>query len=458
MYCGVIDLGNDKLWDNFLDIIYKKTNPVSFNTWFNNISLLNIIDNKLTIKVPMDIHKKILSNNYYSLIEDAFMSLTGINYDINFVLEDEIKEDTFKDLTVIDKKEEEKWESNLIDSYTFDNFVVGDTNRFAKTAAMAVTEQPGKIYNPLFIYGKSGLGKTHLMHAIGNQITKTSNLKVLYTTSDMFMNDFTGIAKVNDDGNSLEYASTFKDKYRNVDVLIIDDIQYLVGAEKTQQEFFHTFNSLHQANKQIIISSDRSPDDLKKLEERLRSRFTWGLPVDIYPPDFDLRCRILKNKIKNLDIAILIEDDVIEYIANSCDNDVRYLEGAITRLCAYAAMTIPQKIDMEFANEALKDYITKNIYSNGDIPSIQSAVCDFYGITVDEIKSKKRSNKIAYPRQVAMYLSRMLTDESFPRIGLEFGGRDHSTVIHACDKIEDDLKTSNELKEAINKIKNKINC
>ena len=301
-YCGVIDLGNEKLWDSFLDIIYKKTNPVSFNTWFNNISLLNITNNKISIKVPMDIHKKILSNNYYSLIEDTFMSLTGINYDIEFILEDEIKNENVDNLTVIDNKEEEKWESNLIESYTFDNFIVGDTNRFAKTAAIAVTEQPGKIYNPLFIYGKSGLGKTHLMHAIGNQIMKTSNKKVLYTTSDMFMNDFTGIAK-SDDKNNLEYAYMFKEKYRNVDVLIIDDIQYLVGADKTQQEFFNTFNALHQANKQIIISSDRSPDDLKKLEERLRSRFTWGLPVDIYPPDFDLRCRILKNKIKRFNCS-----------------------------------------------------------------------------------------------------------------------------------------------------------
>ncbi len=450
-------MNTDKLWDQFLDIIYKKTNPVSFNTWFNNISLKSINDNKIVIVVPMDIHKKVLGDNYYSLIEEAFMSLTGITYDIEFILEHDLK-DEITDIANLNKNKEERWESNLIPSYTFDNFVVGDTNRFAKTAAIAVTEQPGKIYNPLFIYGKSGLGKTHLMHAIGNQIMQTTNKKVLYTTSDMFMNDFTGIAKTTNEENNLEYANKFKDKYRNVDVLIIDDIQYLVGAEKTQQEFFHTFNALHQANKQIIISSDRSPDDLKKLEERLRSRFTWGLPVDIYPPDFDLRCRILKNKIKNLDIANLIDEDVIEYIANACDNDVRYLEGAITRLCAYAAMTVPQRINMEFANEALKDYITKNIYRSGDIPSIQNAVCEYYKISVEEMKSKKRSNKIAYPRQVAMYLSRTMTDESFPRIGLEFGGRDHSTVIHACDKIEKDLKTSMGLKEAIKEIKNKINC
>ncbi len=453
----MIVLDTDTLWDNFLNIICKKTNPVSFNTWFNNLTLLNITDNKITIKVPYAMHKKVLSDNYYSLIEDTFMSLTGINYDINFMLEDEINEETIEEEIIkINEEEKKTWESNLIPEYTFDNFIVGDTNRFAKTAAVAVSEQPGKIYNPLFIYGKSGLGKTHLMHAIGNQIMKTSNKKVLYTTSDMFMNDFTGIAKSND--NNLEYASLFKEKYRNVDVLIIDDIQYLVGAEKTQQEFFHTFNALHQANKQIIISSDRSPDDLKKLEERLRSRFTWGLPVDIYPPDFDLRCRILKNKIKNLDIASMIEEEVIEYIANACDNDVRYLEGAITRLCAYAAMTVPKQINMEFATEALKDYITKNIYNNGDIPSIQKAVCDYYEITIDELKSKKRSFKIAYPRQIAMYLSRNLTDESLARIGLEFGGRDHATVMHACDKIEQDLIKDNNLKESLKNIKNKITC
>lgn len=453
----MIRLNEEILWDDFLNIIIKKTNPVSFNTWFNNITLLNIKDNKITIKVPYAMHKKVLSDNYYSLIEDTFMNLTGINYDIDFILEDEI-EDTNRNIVEVEEKEETRWESNLIENYTFDNFVVGDTNRFAKTAAVAVTEQPGKIYNPLFIYGKSGLGKTHLMHAIGNEIMKKTNKKVLYTTSDMFMNDFTGLAKTNDNTNNLDYAQSFKEKYRNVDVLIIDDIQYLVGAEKTQQEFFHTFNYLHQNNKQIIISSDRSPDDLKKLEERLRSRFTWGLPVDIYPPDFDLRCRILKNKIKNLDIASLIEDDVIEYIANSCDNDVRYLEGAITRLCAYAAMIVPKQINMEFATEALKDYINKNIYDNGDIPSIQKAVSDYFQITIDELKSKKRGKKIAYPRMIAMYLSRMLTDESFPKIGLEFGGRDHSTVIHACDKIEEDLKEDSELKNIIKNIKNNITC
>jgi len=279
---------------------------------------------------------------------------------------------------------------------------------------------------------------------------------VLYTTSDMFMNDYTGIANLEKGQSAIDYANNFKNKYRNVDVLIIDDIQYLVGAEKTQQEFFHTFNALHQANKQIIISSDRSPDDLKILEERLRSRFMWGLPVDIYPPDFDLRCRIIKQKIKNTSIADKLDENVIEFIANSCQNDVRFLEGALNRLMAYTAIIVPDIIDLEFANEALKDFINKNIYSENSIQNIQKVVADFYNITIDDLKGKKRSVNIAYPRQIGMYLSRMLTDETFPRIGLEFGGRDHSTVIHACDKIENDLKNNKKLELEINEIKNKI--
>ncbi len=239
--------------------------------------------------------------------------------------------------------------------------------------------------------------------------------------------------------------------------MIIDDIQYLVGAEKTQEEFFHTFNELHSNNKQIIISSDRSPEDLKLLEERLRSRFTWGLPVDIYPPDFDLRCRILRDKInRGTTIGDKITDEAIEFIANNCDTDVRRLEGAINRLVAYTAMIVPDKIDLEFANEALKDIITKNPYVSNDIASIQKAVADYYKITVDVLKGKKRSANIVYPRMVAMYLCRMLTDQSFPRIGLEFGGRDHSTVIHAVNTIEDDLKENGQLKEIINEIKSKL--
>ena len=443
-----------EFWDSFMKKIAEKTHPVSFNTWFKNINLIDMESTKIKIQVPMIMHKKILGDTYYTLIEDTVFSLTGINYDIEFILEEE-KEETLE--LIKDNKTDNFFETNLNPLYTFDNFIVGDTNRFAKTSALAVAQQPGKIYNPLFIYGKSGLGKTHLMHAIGNDIVANSNLKVLYTTSNQFMNEFVCIAGTKTGKNTVDYANYFKEKYRNVDVLIIDDIQYLVGAEKTQQEFHETFDILHRNNKQIIISSDKSPNDLKKLEERLRSRFTWGLSVDIFPPDYDLRCNILKNKINSTAIANRVDSDVIEYIANSCENDVRHLEGAINRLLSYAAMTVPKQIDLTFASEALKDYVENNTFNtNKSILDIQKAVAEFYEITVDNLKSKKRSKNINYPRQIGMYLSRMLTQESFPRIGLEFGGRSHSTVIHSCDIIAKDLKNNKQLKELLDNIKTKI--
>ncbi len=449
----------DDIWKNFLQLISNETNPVSYSTWFTNIKLLSSNNEKIVIEVPMEIHKKMLGDNYYDLIERTFTSLTGKVFDIEFVLEGEQVEEILPDILDSDtekKDPKEEFYSNLSPNMTFDNFVVGDTNRFAKTAALAVAEAPGKVYNPLFIYGKSGLGKTHLMHAIGNYIVENSNLKVLYTPSEEFRDDFTGIANTNDYENSFDYANNFKNKYRNVDVLIIDDIQLLVGADKTQTEFFNTFNDLHRRNKQIIISSDRSPEDLKLLQERLRSRFTMGLPVDIFPPDFELRCLILKDKLKNFSFAEKVTEDAIEYIASNCDGDVRALEGTLNRLAAMVAMNVPSKITLEVAIDYLKDYVNKNPYINNQISSVQKAVADYYNITVEVLKSKKRSANIAYPRQIAMYLCRMLTDESFPRIGLEFGNRDHTTVIYACDKIENDLKENSQLKEILNEIKEKI--
>ena len=463
---------NEELLNLVLDEIKPEVNSASFYAWFNDLSILKIDDNKVYIRVPMEIHKKILSTNYFNLIDDAFYKVTNHNYEFEFILKDEINEqveDKINDNSLFYKENQFKvnknesiededdidFENNLIPSLNFNNFVVGDSNRLAKTAGMIVAEQPGKVHNPLFIYGKSGLGKTHLMHAIGNYIVEHSKKKVLYTTSEMFKDDYIRI--VNGEGkNNVKDASNFKKKYRDIDVLIIDDIQYLVGAEKTQQEFFHTFNALHQANKQIIISSDRSPDDLKLLEERLRSRFMWGLPVDIYPPDYELRCKIIKSKIKNMAFSTMIDDNVIEYIANSCQNDVRFLEGALNRLMTYTAMIVPPKIDLNFAIEALGDYVNHNIYNNNSIEGIQKAVADYYKITVEDLKGKKRSSKIAIPRMIGMYLSRNLTDEKFDRIGLEFGGRDHSTVIHACDKIESDISKNERLKNEVKDIENML--
>ena len=455
---GVIILKSEELWDKFLVAMQEKMNPISFNTWFKPLKLqeLNTKDNKIIIQVPMGVHKTTLETSWHQVIEETLQELTGNTFELVYVLEDLQTDKEKSDDKVRSKKiNEEVFVTNLKKEFTVDNFVTGDTNKFAKTAAIAVAEAPGKIYNPLFMYGKSGVGKTHLMHAIGNYITEHSNLKVLYTTSDSFKDDYTSIAGGTND-NSFERAEYFKNKYRDVDVLLIDDIQFLVGAEKTQQGFFHTFNELHDKNKQIIITSDRSPEDLKLLEERLRSRFTWGLPVDIYPPDYELRCRIIRNKIRYLNLSTMMNDDVINYIANSCDTDVREIEGAINRLQAYTAVYAPSNITLEFAMEAWGDYVNNNIYSISNITVVQKAVADYYGITVEALKGKKKSKNIAYPRMLGMYMARIMTNESFPRIGLEFGGRDHSTVIHACDKIEEDLKDNKQLQEIINEIKTKI--
>ncbi len=453
-------LNSEEIWAHFLDIIKEKLNPVSFSTWFRDTKLHEITDSKIVLQVPMPLHKKFLLSNYYDLMDEAFSKITGVKRDIECLLEEEIEAPVTELINEVVNEQvdihndDTPFETNLKPSLNFDNFVVGDTNKFARTAAFAVAENPGVQFNPLFIYGKSGIGKTHLMHAIGNYITEHhKELKVLYATSDDFRKDYTG----SDSSDNKEYFNKFKNKYRNVDVLIIDDIQYLVDAKKTQEEFFHTFNYLHDNNKQIIISSDRSPDDLKLLEDRLRSRFAWGLPVDIYPPDFDLRCRIIKDKINRIpNLANKITDEAVEFIANNCDTDVRSIEGVINRLVAYTAIFVPNKLDLEFTNEALKDYLTKNPYMTNDIVSIQKAVADYYNITVEVLKGKKRSKDIAYARMLAMYLCRMMTDQSFPRIGLEFGGKDHSTVIHAVNTIEEDLKNNSQLKEIINEIKSKL--
>ena len=455
---GVIILKSEELWDKFLVAMQEKMNPISFNTWFKPLKLqeLNTKDNKIIIQVPMGVHKTTLETSWHQVIEETLQELTGNTFELVYVLEDLQTDKEKSDDKVRSKKiNEEVFVTNLKKEFTFDNFVTGDTNKFAKTAAIAVAEAPGKIYNPLFMYGKSGVGKTHLMHAIGNYITEHSNLKVLYTTSDSFKDDYTSIAGGTND-NSFERAEYFKNKYRDVDVLLIDDIQFLVGAEKTQQGFFHTFNELHDKNKQIIITSDRSPEDLKLLEERLRSRFTWGLPVDIYPPDFQLRCKIIHSKIKNTSLENRLNQEVIEYIANSCQNDIRFIEGTINRLMAYTAMMVPDKIDLNFAIEGLKDYLSVNIYADNSISKIQKAVADYFGITVSDLKSKKKVSNISKPRHIAIYLCRVETDEKLERIGLEFGGRDHSTISASYDKINNDIKKDEKLNNIIKEIKNKL--
>ena len=465
---------NTIIWENFINVLKSKIAMVSVNSWFKNCKIYKIEDstenNKpikiITIESSSNFIRNEIKKRYTETIEELMESILGSPCSIKFIIPEEKEEEVgdfeIKELPTtqttipVEKstsyEQTYKFDSNLLNKYTFDNFVIGDSNRLACSASKSVAEQPGKLYNPFFIHGKSGLGKTHLMHAIGNYIESTSNLKVLYVTSEQFITDFTSINMKRD----ADYTEAFKSKYRNIDVLMIDDIQFLGNAEKTQQEFFHTFNNLYDMNKQIIISSDRSPDDLKLLEERLRTRFSWGLTVNIYPPDIELKKRIIKNKMSGHAVAKLVDEEVIDYIASNSENDVRHIEGAVTRLYAYAAIMGPHKIDLQFANEALKDYIKNSIYMDSNISKIQKAVADYYNITVEDLKSKKRSANINYPRQVAIYLCRNYTDESFPKIGLEFGNRNHSTIIHACDKIKEDLKENQTLREIIKQIKNNI--
>ena len=445
----------NELFENFLNEIEKAVSPTVFSIWFKDLKLVKIDDLEVTIQIPLAVHKTRLSDDEYNdLMEETMFSLTGINYIFKYVTKDELNiiDET---ITSIENNVVE-WNTNLDPNLNFENFIVGESNRLAFVSAMNVAQTPGTIHNPLFIYGRSGIGKTHLMHAIGNYITEHSDKKVLYTTSNDFVSEFSNISKIEKGSQSLQYADNFKSKYRNVDVLIIDDIQFLVGAELTQQEFFHTFNALHQAHKQIIISSDRSPDDLKKIEDRLRSRFTWGLPVDIYPPDFELRCELIKQKLKNSSIKDKVNKDVIEYIANACPNDVRHIYGTINRLLVYTALNIPIVINLDFAIEALKDYVNTNIYQENSISHIQKTVADYYKITVDDLKSKKRSNNITKPRHIAMYLCRIETEENLAKIGLEFGGRDHSTVVASCEKVKKDLINNTILDNALKEIKSKL--
>ena len=452
------------IWTSVLSKIKEEINSLSFQTWFEETELYRLEKNVAKIIVPFAIHKTHIINNYRDIIVEGLYEVTNTNYELELLLRDEIIEDTEPKVNTTSENssnitsnsiEMPYIKSNLNSKYTFENFIVGNSNKFAHAAALAVAENPGKMYNPLFIYGNSGLGKTHLMHAIGNYISKNSDKKVLYVTSEQFVSDFIGINKKDENGTNFTYVDFFKQKYRNIDVLIIDDIQYLGGATETQKEFFHTFNTLYGDNKQIIISSDRSPDDLKILEDRVRTWFCWGLPVDIYPPDFEVRVAILKKRIVGEAINKEIPDQVIEYMASNLGSDIWQLEGAVTRLVAYSTI-MGSEIDLNLAIEALKDYINKGVSEKNNVNKIQKVVAEYFQISVEDLKSKKRNSNISFPRQIAMFLCRKFTDESFPKIGIEFGGKDHSTVMHSCEKIEREIKTNKDLADTIDKLEKDI--
>lgn len=432
----------ETIWDEVLKLIKVELSEVSFNTWLKTIKPIAITENKIVLAAPNEFTKGILEGRYLNLIKNAVKHITNKEFDIQFTIPGEdININVGQSMANTIGKTTQR--SQLNPKYTFDTFVIGNSNRFAHAASLAVAEAPAQAYNPLFIYGGVGLGKTHLMHAIGHYIlNQTPSAKVVYVSSEKFTNEL--INSIRDDKNN-----QFRNKYRNVDVLLIDDIQFIAGKESTQEEFFHTFNALHDANKQIVISSDRPPKEIPTLEDRLRSRFEWGLLSDIQPPDLETRIAILKKKAKveNIDVT----DDVMLYIASKIQSNIRELEGALIRIVAYSSLT-NKKVTVELAEEALKDIISSNKPRKITVDLIKETISKEFNIKMDDFNSKKRTRAIAYPRQIAMYLTRELTDLSLPKIGEEFGGRDHTTVIHAYDKITDDISKDDEFKKRINSI------
>lgn len=438
------------LWEKTLNIIKGELTEVSFNTWIKSISPISIDSNVLKLGVPNDFTRGILNSRYKDLIINAVKLITTKKYNIQFAILNEENEEP------VEKKQVKRQGNLIVDEpvsvlnpkYTFNSFVIGNSNRFAHAASLAVAESPAKAYNPLFIYGGVGLGKTHLMHAIGHFILESNpNSKVVYVSSEKFTNEL--INSIKDDKNV-----EFRNKYRNIDVLLIDDIQFIAGKERTQEEFFHTFNDLYELNKQIILSSDRPPKEIPTLEDRLRSRFEWGLIADIQAPDFETRMAILRKKadIENLDLP----NDVLVYVATKIKSNIRELEGALIRIVAFASLT-NKDITIELASEALKDIISSKQSRQVTIEIIQEVVSNYYSLSMEEFKSARRTRNVAFPRQIAMYLCRKLTDMSLPKIGEEFGGRDHTTVIHACEKISNGLKTDEALETAVAELNKRIN-
>ncbi|MFK9091760.1 chromosomal replication initiator protein DnaA [Bacillus salipaludis] len=441
------------LWNAALANIEKKISKPSFDTWLKSTKAHSLQGDLLVITAPNEFARDWLEERYSQLISGILYEITGEELSVKFIIPQN-QNDIENDVQAPPKKGKKEEDHNdfpsgiLNKKHTFDTFVIGSGNRFAHAASLAVAEAPAKAYNPLFIYGGVGLGKTHLMHAIGHYVLEHNPAaKVVYLSSEKFTNEFINSIRDNK-------AENFRNKYRNVDILLIDDIQFLAGKESTQEEFFHTFNALHEESKQIIISSDRPPREIPTLEDRLRSRFEWGLITDITPPDLETRIAILRKKAKaeGLDIP----NEVMLYIANQIDSNIRELEGALIRVVAYSSL-INKDINADLAAEALRDIIPSSKPKVITILEIQKVVGEHFSIKLEDFKAKKRTKSVAFPRQIAMYLSRELTDYSLPKIGEEFGGRDHTTVIHAHEKIakllQSDAQFQRQMKEIHEQLK-----
>ena len=431
-----------ELWNKAQELLKQETTIIAFQTWIQPLEIKSMTDNVIVLIASNAFQQETLQSKYLDLITNIFNYITNKKCNVVIKLKDD---DTVQSLNETRSSNGKNFSSSgLNPKYTFSTFVVGNNNKFAQAAAMGVSENPGTKYNPFFIYGGVGLGKTHLMHSIGNQILDNNpNSKVLYVTSEDFTNQLI---------NALKDQATekFKEKYRNIDVLLIDDIQFIANKKSTQEEFFHTFNTLHQSGKQIVISSDKPPKDIELLEDRLKSRFEWGLIADISNPDYETRLAILRKKTQ-ID-NIIIDDEILSAIATRVDTNIRELEGTLNKLIAKASLT-GSPITMAMAQKAIDDIVAQKqkVISS---EYIQDVVGKYFNVDPQDLVGAKRSNDVTFPRQIAMYLCRNVAQMSMPQIGRDFGKRDHSTVMHACDKIEKEMKTNSNTKLIVESVKN----
>jgi len=431
-------------------LLEDEMTQISYSTWIKTLEIESVNDNKITLIAKSKLHIDAINSRLIELVVNAFNAITNKSCEVSFIVKSKEQQETLEDESEKPNYTNTESYSNtfLNPKYTFDNFVVGNNNKFAQAAAQAVAKSPATAYNPLFIYGGVGLGKTHLMHAIGNYILSNNpSSKILYTTSEKFINELVNSIKDANYKNEL-----FRNKYRNIDVLLIDDIQFIAGKKTGQEEFFHTFNTLHENGKQIIISSDKPPRDIPLLEERLKSRFEWGILADISMPDYETRLAILRKKVQIENI--IIDDYILSVIATKIDSNIRELEGALNKIIAYASLT-HSPITIEMAEKAINDIVLqKEKVISADY--IQEIVAKYFSIDKKDLVSTKKSNDIVHPRQIAMFLCREIGQMSFPKIGDEFGGRDHTTVMHAYKKIEKEIKENTNTKLVVESVKNII--